>query len=373
MLSISEKLGWRKGVTATLAQLTIVAAILYLCYMLTEPFIIPLLWGVAFTVVFWPVDAWLRRRVRWRWLVASLSTTLVCLLIIVPTFYLGAALLDEIAVFSRQIQTGNYQAELDRIINFQETVFFKQLAERLSPWVDLSSLDVKTLLLDNLRRLTTIAVEHTTDLVTNFSLFLLDLGVILLTMFFLFRDGDTLVARVKEAMPLTPQQTEELFSRLHRVVRTALYGGVLVAMLQGFLGGLAFAFLGLGAPVLWGVVMGFCSFIPVFGAALVYVPAAVVLLFHGSVIKAIILLGFGFGVVSTIDNLVRPLLIHGRTQMHTLILFISILGGLDFFGLLGLVMGPVLAAIFISFFEFYLAEMRRARAAIEPAPIVDDT
>jgi len=373
VLSMDGPLRWKKGVTATLARVAIVAVILYLCYLIVEPFAIPLLWGVALTVVFWPVDAWLRRRVRWRWLVALLSTVLVCVVIIGPTIYLGAALIDEISQFTRQLQAGNYREELDRIINFKETVLFKQIAERLSPWVDLSGLDIKTLILDNLRRLTSFAVDQTSRLVTNFSAFLLDLGVITLTMFFLFRDGDSLFDRVKEAMPLSPKQTGELFARLYSVIRAALYGGVLVAIFQGFLGGLAFVILGLGAPVLWGVVMGFCSFIPVFGAALVYVPASVVLMLQGSVVKGLILLVLGFGVVSSIDNLVRPLLISGRTQMHTLILFVSILGGLKLFGLLGLVMGPVLAAVFISFFEFYLVEMRRARAAIDSAPAADDT
>lgn len=355
----------RRGVTATLALVTIAAVILYLCYCVAEPLLIPLLWGVAITVVFWPINNRLRR-LGPQWAGALLSTVLVFLLLIAPTTYLGAALIDEVSEFTRQLQAGTYRAELDRIIHFENTPLFRKVAERLSPWVDLSGLDVKSLLLDNLKRLASFTVGQTSKLVANFSLFLLHLGVVTMTMFFLFRDGDRLLSYVKEAIPLTRERTEELFVQLRQVVRAALYGGVLIAVIQGVLGGLAFFILGLSAPVLWGVVMGFCSFIPVFGAALVYVPAAALLIFQGSIIKAIILLGLGFGVVSTIDNLVRPMFISGRTEMHTLVLFVSILGGLKVFGLLGLVMGPVLAAIFVSFFNFYLAEMRRIRAAEAP-------
>lgn len=360
----------KQGVTATLALVTIAAVTLYLCYRVAEPFLIPLLWGACVTIVFWPINARLRRYGP-RWLGAGLSTVLVFLLLIAPTTYLGAALIDEVSEFTRQLQAGTHRAELDQIIHFENTPLFRKIAERLSPWIDLSGLHVKSLLLDNLKRLTAMTVDRTAEMVANFSVFLLHLGVVTLTMFFLFRDGDRLLNRVREALPLTAARTEELFTQLRQVVRAALYGGVLIAVIQGSLGGLAFLVLGLGAPVLWGVVMGFCSFFPAFGAALVYVPAAIFLLVQGSVGKGIILLCLGFGVVSTIDNLLRPMFISGRTRVHTLVLFISILGGLNVFGLLGLVMGPVLAAIFISFFNFYVAEMRRIRALVEAPPTAD--
>ncbi len=353
----------KRGVTATLALATFAAVVLYLCYRIIEPFLVPLLWGIAITVVFWPVSCRLCAHLKYRWVGALIATTLISALIIAPTIYLGAVLIDEVFGFYRQVQLGTYQAQLAVIFNFQETAIFKNIAERLSPWVDLSGLDLTSMLLDNLRRLTTFAVDQTSRLVGNFSMFLLHLGVVVLTMFFLFRDGELLLAQVKEAMPLTRERTEELFSQLYTIIRAALYGGVLIAVLQGLLGGLTFIILGLPAPALWGAVMGFCSFIPIFGAALVYVPAALLLILQGSLLKGLILLGMGFGVVSTVDNFIRPLVISGRTQMHTLVLFISILGGLKLFGLLGLVMGPVLAAVFISFFNFYLADLRRIRLA----------
>jgi len=351
----------KQGVTATLALITIAAVTLYLCYRVAQPFVIPLLWGACVTVVFWPINERLRR-LGPRWLSASVATILVFVVLIVPTTYLGAALIDEISEFTRQIQEGTYRAELEQILHFENTPLFREIASRLDPWIDLSGLEVKSLLLDGLKRVTVLTVDRASEMIANFSLFLLHLGVVTMVMFFLFRDGDQLLNRVREALPLAPEKTEQLFAQLRDVVRAALYGGVLIAAIQGSLGGLAFLILGLGAPVLWGVVMGFCSFLPAFGAALVYVPAAIFLLAQGSVAKGIILLGLGFGVISTIDNLLRPIFISGRTQVHTLVLFISILGGLNMFGLLGLVMGPVLAAIFVSFFNFYVAEMRRLRS-----------
>jgi predicted PurR-regulated permease PerM len=360
-----------KGITAMLARIGIVGIVLYLCYRVVQPFVISLLWGVSLTVVFWPVNVWLRRRVRFRGVNALLSTLLVCLLIVAPAMYLGAALVDEIVGLSAQMEAGPLRAELDRLLNLPQTPLFKQIAERLKPWVDVSALEVRALVMDNLRRLAAYAVDRTTRLLANSSVFLLDLGVIVLTLFFLFRDGDVLLRQVKDGIPLESGRTEAMFSHLSDVLRTALYGGVFVAALQGFVGGLAFAVLGLAAPTFWGVLMGLCSFIPVFGAALVYVPAAVVLFLQGSTGKALILMSLGFGVVSTIDNLARPLVIGGRTQMHTLLLFVAIIGGLRVFGVLGLIMGPVLAAVFISLFSLYLSEIRRARS-IPEAPVATD-
>ncbi len=356
-----------RGGTALLAILTFVALLLVLCYRIVEPFFIPLLWGIAIAVVFWPLNQKLRRFGP-NWVGALICTLLVLLLLAGPITYLGAALIDQAGRLTRKIQAGNYQSELDLVLHFDETPFFRAIVEKLSPWVDISGLDFKSLLLDSVSRLTELTVNQTSQLITNFSVFVLYLGVMIMAMFFLFRDGDRLLHQVKNAIPLTVDQTEKLFTMVRQVVWAALYGGVLIAIVQGTLGGLVFFILGLGAPVLWGVVMGFLSFIPVLGPGFVYVPAAVILFVQGSIIKGILMLGFGFGVVSTVDNVLRPFVVSGRTKMHTMVLFIAILGGLNLFGLLGLVMGPVIAAIFISFFNFYQAELARTRMAELPEP-----
>jgi predicted PurR-regulated permease PerM len=140
------------------------------------------------------------------------------------------------------------------------------------------------------------------------------------------------------------------------VLYASVFSGLVVAAVQGAIGGILFWVLGIGAPVLWGIVMAFLSLLPVLGAWMVWVPAAIYLVAVGSYIKAAILLGVGVVVISMIDNVLRPILLSGRAQMNGLLVFISILGGIAAFGLLGIVLGPILVALGSAVLEFYTAE-----------------
>ena len=133
----------------------------------------------------------------------------------------------------------------------------------------------------------------------------------------------------------------------------AFTSSAIVATLQGFLGGIAFAIVGLSAAVFWGVVMGFACLLP-FGAAIVWLPASIFLAISGSYTKALILFGLGAGVVSMVDNIVRPLLLSGRVNMNGLVVFVSLLGGLNVFGLLGIVLGPLVVVTAISLVSSYV-------------------
>ena len=187
-------------------------------------------------------------------------------------------------------------------------------------------------------------------------------------MYYLFKDGDKMVEQVRESIPLPKDRARQMLEEVTGVVRATIYGGLLVAAIQGALGGLIFWILGVPSPVFWGTVMGFLSLIPVLGAFIVFIPAAGILALSGFYIKAIILLAFGFGVVSQIDNFLKPMFISGRTQLHPLLLFFSILGGLQVFGFLGIVLGPVVAALFVGVFDLYRGTLREAAlpAKVEP-------
>ena len=139
------------------------------------------------------------------------------------------------------------------------------------------------------------------------------------------------------------------------MINATIYGGVVVALVQGGLGAVGFLIVGLPAPVFWGTVMAFLSFVPIVGTSLVWLPAAVILFAQGVYLKSLILLAWGALVVSLSDNLLRPILIGGRTQVHTLLLFFGILGGLRFFGFLGLIAGPLVITICLAMIEIYTA------------------
>jgi predicted PurR-regulated permease PerM len=172
-------------------------------------------------------------------------------------------------------------------------------------------------------------------------------------LFFLLRDGSALSKRIQDALPLRAEQERELFRKFATVIRATIKGSILVAALQGALGGLIFWLLGLHAPVLWGVVMGLLALLPALGAALVWVPAAIYLLATGSIWEGIVLLAFGAFVIGLVDNILRPLLVGKDTKMPDYVVLISTLGGLATFGLNGFVVGPVIAAMFIAAWDIF--------------------
>ena len=179
----------------------------------------------------------------------------------------------------------------------------------------------------------------------------------LVSMYYIFKDGELFKDRLKEAIPLSNKHSEDIMAHVTEVLKAAIFGSLVVAAIQGAIGGMLFLVLGLPSPILWGAVMMFFALIPLLGAFVVYIPAAFVLIADGSYIKAVILLVAGVGIVSQIDNLLRPLLMAGRTKIHPFLLFFAILGGISTFGFVGLVAGPVIAALFVVILNVYRREV----------------
>jgi predicted PurR-regulated permease PerM len=174
-------------------------------------------------------------------------------------------------------------------------------------------------------------------------------------LFFLLRDGKALAERIKQAIPLGADQKTALFSRFADVVRATVKGGILVAIVQGALGGLAFWFLGIHAALLWAVVMAFLSLLPAVGAALVWLPVAIYLLTSGAMWQGIGLIAYGVLVIGMVDNILRPALVGKGTKLPDYVVLISTLGGIEVFGLNGFVIGPLIAAIFMVTWEIFSA------------------
>lgn len=183
--------------------------------------------------------------------------------------------------------------------------------------------------------------------------FALNLLVMIYLLFFLLRDGQDMFQRIKTAIPLKPEQQKALFNKFAAVVRATVKGDILVAVVQGALGGVIFWVLGLHAPVLWGVVMAFLSLLPVLGSMLVWFPAALYLMVTGWVWQGVVLIGFGALVIGLIDNFLRPALVGRDARLPDYVVLLSTLGGLQLFGVNGFVLGPVIAAVFITAWEIY--------------------
>lgn len=174
---------------------------------------------------------------------------------------------------------------------------------------------------------------------------------VIFTMYYLFRDGEQISEGLYDLLPLERAQTQEIIARTHEVISAGVYGVLVIAGIQGTLGGLAFWALRLPSPLVWGVVMSFASMIPMVGSFVVWIPAAIYLLFAGHWIKALLLVLWGTLVIGLVDNFLRPKLVGGRARMHELLIFFSVLGGLQMFGVLGLALGPVVVAVTLALID----------------------
>jgi predicted PurR-regulated permease PerM len=175
-------------------------------------------------------------------------------------------------------------------------------------------------------------------------------------LFFLLRDGEDLVKRVINVTPLRPAQRAALFKKFTLVVRATVKGQILVAILQGMLGGFAFWILGIHSPILWAVLMAALSLLPAIGAALVWFPVAIYLLVIGAIWQGVLLMAFGIVIISLVDNILRPLMIGQATEIPDYVVLISALGGIATFGIHGFIIGPVVAAMFIGIWDIYTSE-----------------
>jgi predicted PurR-regulated permease PerM len=185
--------------------------------------------------------------------------------------------------------------------------------------------------------------------------FIVSLFVMLYLLFFLLRDGDALVRRIRAAVPLRSEQQRELLEKFTVVTRATVKGNIVVAAVQGALGGLAFWVLGVHAPVLWGVLMALLSLLPAIGAAIVWLPVAIYLLAAGQTWQGVALIAFGAIVIGLVDNVLRPILVGKDTRMPDYIVLISTLGGIALFGVNGFIVGPVIAAMFMAAWDIFAA------------------
>ena len=331
----------RKRVTVVFL-LTLTAVSLYFCYLLFRPFLNPLLSALVIAVVFFPIHANIQRLLRHPSLAALASTIIVVLLIIVPAVAIILAIKGEVAdlytlIDQKSTESGGLSPYVSHLL--------ERPMQWIARYVDLSQIDLRASLLGRLRELSAFLVSEGWMIVGGLTTFVVNAVITLFTLFFLFREGRSMRRRVAAILPLSSEQVEKLFGGIENTIIGTVYGGLVVAAVQGALTGLALWILGVPSPVLWGVVAAFFALLPVVGTAAVWVPASIYLLATGSWIQAIILAAWGAFVVGTIDNILRPYLMSGRVQMHTLLIFFAVFGGVNVFGFLGLFIGPVILAV----------------------------
>jgi len=351
----SEETGWltRDRLTG-LALIAAAAASLYICYRITTPFLPALIWAVALAVMAHPAHDWLSRHISQPSLAAFLAVAIVAIVLLGPLIWLSNEVFGEVSSGIEKIQsdasTGRWRKAVER--NEKVAAAVRWLERRVNVKEEVKKLA------DSTRERAGLLLAGTISSVTQ-------LFIALFALFFFFRDRAKALRSVRAFVPLSAKEVNEVFERIRAVIHAAIYGTLVVAAVQGALGGLMFFFLGLPAPVLWGTAMAVAAVIPVLGAFVIWAPAALFLAMEGDWGKALILTAWGTLVVSLIDNLLYPILVGKEMRLHTLPVFIAIVGGLFVYGAPGLILGPVALAVTLALLDI----LRRRTAHGKPAEV----
>ena len=326
--------------TAVLAILT--ALSLYLSYLLFRPFLAPILFAVVVAIVFHPLQVLFRKMFRNRSVVALASTLSAMLITAVPLFFLALAVSAELSDLYRSAATKTAS-------HGGPIAYLFQALDKVVAWagrhLPLPPVDLSDLAMRRLGEASSSLLRIGAGLVSNLFALITNAVIATVALFFIFRDGEAGLARVCSALPLPAGSLARLQERVSSTIVANLYGGVAVSAAQGLFTGLAFWALGIGSPVLWGVVTGVVSLVPFVGSAIVWAPASLVLIADGHLAKGIVLLAWGAGVVGLVDNVIRPWIISERVQLHPLYIFFALLGGVEMFGMIGLFVGPVVLSL----------------------------
>lgn len=319
---------------------------LYVCWLIFQPFFNVLLWAAVLAVVFYPMHRRIRAETRKPTLAAAISTLMVILLILLPLTFVTVAVIGELTDAAVRFQASDHQWTLPPAIS--------RAVELAGRYVDIPQIDrtrATAFLADRLQTWGAALASSTLLIVGGAVGAVTQMLLVVFTLFYFFRDGEHIRQAAFEMAPLQRVQWQDIITRTKDVIAATVYGVLVIAAIQGVLGTFIFSVLGLPSPLLWGVVMFFLSMIPMAGAFLVWAPAALFLALSGSYGKAAVLVGWGILVIGSIDNVLSPRLVGRRARLHELLIFFAVLGGLQVFGVLGLVLGPVVVAMTLALVE----------------------
>jgi len=320
---------------------------------LVADFVQPIFWAAILAVIFYPINGRIQLMLGPRRSSAALlSLLLIVITVIIPFWFVASAVIGEAATFYTRIQAG----ELNPAAWLEWLQSKLPLLNDLLDRVGLTTADIR----DKLSSAAVAASQYIGSLAVSAGQsavrFSLMFFVMLYVLYFFLRDGAELLEAIIHALPIGDERERELFAKFAEVSRATIKGTIVIGILQGTLGGLIFWLLGIEAAVFWGAVMVVLSIVPMLGAGLIWVPAAIIMVASGSYIKAAILVVFGVLVIGLVDNLLRPVLVGRDTRMPDYLILLSTLGGLAMFGVSGFIIGPIIAALFLTLWGMFAKE-----------------
>ena len=258
-----------------------------------------------------------------------------------------------------------FVANQDQILELMEKpcpAFLEPLVERVAALLQQDSFNFRELLTSRLEDLARFLISRSSAVLGSVGWLLINFVVMVFSMFFLFRDGHMLLARLQGLLPLAPRYQEGLFGKLQNMVQATFLGIFVTGLCQGVLAGLIFTILGIDKPIFWAAALACVSIVPVFGTGIIWIPMSIYLMLSGSMGRGIALFLLGSLVIALVDNIVRPLIIGGRSEgMHVLLLFFAFAGWLLFFGPPGVLLGPMVTALLMALLEIYRLEVAASR------------
>lgn len=320
----------------TVLSYGVLLLLIYLVFRIYEPFLAALGWAAILTIFFYPMHHWIAKRLTPN-KAAVLSTLTVTFLLIMPAILVTSLFIREAFAVSKGVQ--------HTLLVEQAPMLAKTWAwvARHVPGLDPNA-DVFDMLEQGVQKQAGYLAERLGTILRNIVTFIFDLFVMLFAMFYFFRDADSVIRGVRSILPFDAEHRDALMTQTRDLIAASVTTSLILAAIQGAIGGIGFALAGLPTPLFWGVAMAFFSLVPVVGSGLIFVPAALWLGFTGHWGRALLLLAICAGVSAIVDNILRPILLGGRTELSALVIFISVVGGVAMFGMLGLVLGPILVA-----------------------------
>lgn len=352
---------------STIFLLVCGAILLYLCFLISRPYLNSIFVAVLFAIACRPLNSWMQLHVRGRNLASFFSTVLVLCLLVVPTFLLAIVVKGEVT----QLFLGFEKSSGEQ---GGWTLFILNSVDPVLQWMgkhfDVSELNLRAELnwwLKNITQPLTSPEVHPLD---NILGFIGNAVIVFYTLFFLFREDKWMKQHFESILPLSSDQVNRLLTGVDKSIIANVYGCISVGIVQGILTALGFLVLGIPKPILWGIVTGLFSLIPIIGSGAVWGPAVIILFITGHWIQGLILLSWGAVVVAQVDNVVRPYIISRYARMHPLVIFLAILGGMKVFGPLGIFVGPVIVSVTVVVFEM-LKEMNQQTSDV-PQPVLSN-
>lgn len=339
----------------------LIAALLaagFACFLLVEPYVNSIVMAFIISLLMFPIHEWIEQQLPKHKNVASLlSCVILTFIIVVPLLFVFAAIVQQGSAFSQNVYQWVTNGGIQTLFEHPWVVKGLALINTYLPFDTVNPQEIAQKIAKFATSFGSNLVGISAKILGDATTFLMDFFLMLFVLFFLLRDHDKIISAIRHILPLSRSQEDKLLNEIEQVSKSAVMGSFLTAIAQGIAGGIGMWLAGFPG-LFWGTMMGFASFIPVVGTALIWIPAVLYLFLTGDTTWAIFLMVWSIVIVGSIDNLLRPFLMQGSAGMNTLMIFFSLLGGLHLFGLIGLIYGPLVFAVTMVLFKIYEEEFQ---------------